>query len=466
MEGNQNTFQTFVINRSELEGWLEPKFYSKENKLLVERLRSIDHFRLKEIVSFSSETWNQKDFFQETFPYIEISEIDLRTGLISDIKEIPVNNAPSRAKMIVRRNDIIISTTRPTRGAISYLQNINDIKIASTGFAVIRSFKKDFFIPEAFFYMLRMDFCLRQMGQRSSGGNYPAITQEELGNILIPKIKLDLQKEMIRIFNDSYQQRKNSEDKVKRLLSSIDTYLQDELGISQFKKTSSRKDRTFTVSFSEILGNRLDPEMILYSQTISESKFPTSSLGKLLTKSPQYGANEAGIEREDKNSPRYIRITDIDNFGFLKDELGKTAATIEEKYFLNDKDILFARSGNTVGKSYIFNKNEVDYECFFAGYMIRFVVDDTKILPDYLFGYSLSNTYKNWAKAIQRTAGQPNINAEEYKTLKIPLPPLEKQREIAEHIKSIRAEAIRILAEADKMLESAKKEVELMIFGE
>ncbi|MFN8285480.1 MAG: restriction endonuclease subunit S [Chitinophagales bacterium] len=189
----------------------------------------------------------------------------------------------------------------------------------------------------------------------------------------------------------------------------------------------------FLANFSE-LTERFDPTMILYNRKVKSFKYETMPLKSLLTTAPQYGANEIGIVRTERNQPRYIRITDIDEFGLLNDSMGVTANTIDKKYFLRNNDILFARSGATVGKAYLHKTSSVDYKCFFAGYMIRFVVDENKILPDYLFTYTQLSPYREWVKAIQRAAGQPNINSEEYKSLKIPLPALEIQRQIVAKI--------------------------------
>lgn len=175
---------------------------------------------------------------------------------------------------------------------------------------------------------------------------------------------------------------------------------------------------------------RLDPEMLFYNKTSLNSDYEIFALKQLLSKSPQYGANESGKQRVSMEEPRYIRITDIDSNGNLKDNIGVTADVVEKKYFLNNNDILLARSGATVGKAFIFHQEKYDYKCFFAGYMIRFVVDTEKLLPDYFFYYTQTKTYAKWKDAIQRASGQPNINAEEYKSLKIPLPPLHKQKEL------------------------------------
>ena len=192
------------------------------------------------------------------------------------------------------------------------------------------------------------------------------------------------------------------------------------------------KDKVFIVKKSEING-RLDPKMALYNQSVQHSLYPLVKLKSLLLSKPQYGANEAGLVREHKEQVRYIRITDIDENGLIStDELGATVANLEEKYILNENDIVIARSGATVGKAYI--HRHLPYTCVYAGYLIRFVVDSDKILPDYLFAYTQLNPYKEWVNAIQRPSAQPNINAEEYQSLEIPLPNLSKQQEIVDFI--------------------------------
>ena len=212
------------------------------------------------------------------------------------------------------------------------------------------------------------------------------------------------------------------------------------------------KDKIFIIQKSEIDG-RLDPKMALYNKSVQHALFPMVKLKRLLLSKPQYGANEAGIIRDNNEQPRYIRITDIDENGLISpDELGATVANLDDKYILNENDIVIARSGATVGKAYI-HKN-LPYTCVYAGYLIRFIVDSKKILPDYLFAYTQLNTYKEWVNAIQRPSAQPNINAEEYQSLEIPLPNLSKQQEIVGYINTAYAQKRAKEVEAQQLLDS------------
>ena len=193
-------------------------------------------------------------------------------------------------------------------------------------------------------------------------------------------------------------------------------------------------NKVFIVQRSEIEG-RLDPKMALYNRKVQDSLYPKVKLEDVLVCKPQYGASEPGVPRSSIKEPRYIRITDIDENGLIShDELGATAKIIENKYILCENDILIARSGATVGKAYI--HKPALYDCFFAGYLIRFIINTDKALPEYIFTYTQLNAYKEWVNAIQRPSGQPNINSEEYQSLEIPLPNIERQQVIVDVIKS------------------------------
>lgn len=212
------------------------------------------------------------------------------------------------------------------------------------------------------------------------------------------------------------------------------------------------KEKLFLSHFSEVTGTRYDPSYVLYKKKTDEYKYDTVPLRKLLLQKPQYGANEPGVVRTTLNETRYVRITDIDENGILKNKLGATCENIDDKYLLNEGDIIIARSGNTVGKAYIHRK--CSYSCLFAGYMIRFVVDTNQILPDYLFTFTQLDVYKKWIKAVQRTAGQPNINAEEYGNLEIPLPDEITQSLIIQKINKAYSLKQQKEEEAQKLLDS------------
>ena len=140
----------------------------------------------------------------------------------------------------------------------------------------------------------------------------------------------------------------------------------------------------------------------------------------------QYGANEAP---DDYNEilPRYIRITDITLDGQLKED--SKVSLLESKannYILKKGDILFARSGATVGKAYLFNEN---IRACFAGYLIKARVNNL-ITPEFLMVYTQSKVYENWKNFIFNRATIQNIGADKYSNLQLPFPSIEEQHSI------------------------------------
>lgn len=152
--------------------------------------------------------------------------------------------------------------------------------------------------------------------------------------------------------------------------------------------------------------------------------FKKIELGKLLVEKPKYGANASSIPYKD-GTPRYIRITDINDFGELGSEKVGVVDSNWKEYALKWGDLLFARSGATVGKTYLYKPEDGD--CVFAGYLIKYSLNKNKINPWFAFYLTKTEYYQSWKNSKMRIAAQPNINSKEYSSLLIPLPNKEEQ---------------------------------------
>ncbi len=177
---------------------------------------------------------------------------------------------------------------------------------------------------------------------------------------------------------------------------------------------------------------------------------------KFLASEPlKYGANEAA-ELEDRDLPRFIRITDVNEDGSLKDESFRSLPIkIAEPFLLDDGDILLARSGATVGKSFLYS---TDWGISaFAGYLIRFRVDKTNFNSRFAKYCLMSKGYWAWIQSSLIQATIQNVSAEKYANLVLPLPPLIEQISIltyldkktgyVDHLLAKTEEAIRKLEE-------------------
>lgn len=156
------------------------------------------------------------------------------------------------------------------------------------------------------------------------------------------------------------------------------------------------------------------------------------SLKRLLDEPLKYGANEAA-ELDDRALPRYIRITDFNHDGLLKDSSFKSLPLAKAAgYYLQNGDVLFARSGATVGKTFIFYGD--NKKACFAGYIIKASTNRHLLLPEFLYFYTKSPAYDMWKNSIFTQATIQNIGADKYAYLPVIVPPLTEQQRIVGHL--------------------------------
>ncbi|WP_307971313.1 N-6 DNA methylase [uncultured Brachyspira sp.] len=216
------------------------------------------------------------------------------------------------------------------------------------------------------------------------------------------------------------------------------------------KKNFKLNDKCFLIKFNSIKSNKRIDAGFNKNPYNLVSKYSIVKLKDCILNKGTYGANEPSIPYNEGDI-RYIRISDIDENGNLKNDTIKTAKNIDEKYILNDNDFLFARTGS-VGRTFLYKKSMG--KSIYAGYLIKYILDTSKIYPEYLSAYCQTSKYWQWVKQQERPAVQSNINAEEYSSLTIPLPPLDKQKEIANIMKEANLLKEKLEKEADKLLSS------------
>ena len=127
---------------------------------------------------------------------------------------------------------------------------------------------------------------------------------------------------------------------------------------------------------------------------------------------------------------KYIRITDIDEqtSEYKQDSVVSPDAPLENKYIVKDRDILFARTGASTGKTYIYNPQ--DGKMYYAGFLIRANVkmEDN---PKFVFYQTQTHRYKKWVSIMSMRSGQPGINSQEYASYKFWKPCKEEQDKIS-----------------------------------
>ena len=163
---------------------LDAHFHQPRYLRLDALLRNSGAVPLRELCVLSRARIDPRQGPGEEFDYIEISGVDATTGEASAVATRR-SEAPSRARMCVRAGDIIVSLTRPALGSIALIDDSLNGRVASTGFAVLTEIDEALVLPEYLWAFLRTPASRLQMQQRSTGGNYPAISEEELKAMLV-----------------------------------------------------------------------------------------------------------------------------------------------------------------------------------------------------------------------------------------------------------------------------------------
>jgi type I restriction enzyme, S subunit len=174
----------------------------------------------------------------------------------------------------------------------------------------------------------------------------------------------------------------------------------------------------------------------------------------LLSEPFKYGANEPA-EISDSTLPRYIRITDVQEDGNLREDTFRSLPEeIAKDYLLEEGDILLARSGATVGKTFIYRKSWG--KAAYAGYLIRARTSRLNY-SDFMYHFFQSSSYWDWVKSIFIQATIQNISAEKYANLFISIPPLSEQKTIARFLDYKTAQIDALIAKKETLLEKLKE---------
>nr|WP_314899622.1 restriction endonuclease subunit S [uncultured Deefgea sp.] len=226
----------------------------------------------------------------------------------------------------------------------------------------------------------------------------------------------------------------SEQKKIAAILGAVDDKL--DVIARQIAATNTLKRGLMQILFSQGVGTQDDngqwhPHTEFQQTELGEipAGWTVQPMGSLLRQKPEYGANASAVNFGGEHQIRYLRITDIDENGKLRSDSIKAIVNEEaQDYLLHDADLLIARSGNTVGKSILY-REEMGL-CAFAGYLLRFRFDANTAV-EYVSTYLTTDAYWAWIKSVVKVGAQPNVNAQQYQSMPIPVPPLAEQQRIA-----------------------------------
>jgi type I restriction enzyme S subunit len=355
----------------------------------------------------------------------------------------------------VKGGELTYNPYRVNVGSVGIVQDEYDNFYISPAYVVFGT--KEGLLNEYIYLVLSSSWFNPYLRAATSGSVRQNLTFDLLSELNVPIPPLAIQKKIVEQWHKAKKQAEELSKKAQEQEKGIDTEMSQKLGIS-IQNNKNRKG-IFCINFSIL--ERWD---VSYNAkellTSGKAKYDWIKL-KTYCENAQYGFTGSAVGAD--TGTKFLRITDLDYSGsYSEDSLPfvKIPENSKQKYLLSEDDFVFARTGATAGKCAIIKKHKQDV--VFASYLIRFKFTDDIYLP-FLEQYLNQGPGKRIISEIVYSSGQPNINANEIQEIKIPLPPLPKQKEIAEKVEKMRAEIQEMKNTADETLEQAKNKIGAML---
>ena len=338
----------------------------------------------------------------EEFSYVDIAGVDNETKVIAVAKRIAGADAPSRARKVIRKDDVIVSTVRPNLNAVALVPEALDNQICSTGFSVLRPSEN--VLSGYLFAFTRSPFFIDALVSRTTGANYPAVNDGEVKGVPIPVPPLAEQKRIVQLLGEADELQKIRAQSAGRTAELIPAFFHDMFG---------------------------DP-------ATNSMGWPVHLAGELM-EACDYGTSQKA--NEENEGITVLRMGNVTSTGEL--ELGnlKTVNLEDrelEKQRLRSGDVLFNRTNSRelVGKTAMWDGR---FEAVAASYFIRIRFRPDAEHPQHFATFmNLPFMKRRLADIARGAVGQANINSKELRAIPVPVPPLALQEEFARRVAQIR----------------------------
>ncbi|WP_370525626.1 restriction endonuclease subunit S [Helicobacter winghamensis] len=402
------------------------------------------------------------------YKYLRVDDLD------SEILEIDIDKLKSIDKDIFTLleryeiyNDEVALSIAGTIGKVFIFHNATNNRVILTENCV-KLQAQDNLLPKFLSLILKTNFLQSQMKRQYIQTTIPKLAIERIKELQIPSIPpLSTQQHIIDLMDKAYKAKQEKENKAKELLDSIDSYLLEELGIILPLRANNTLDsRIYTAKISALSGSRFDAN---YHQkyyrdlekSLLSSPYPLVNLASLINnfkKGIEVGSSEYS---QNKEIP-FIRVSDITNNGIDFDNVQKfiSASLFEnlKAYKPKQNELLYSKDG-TVG---ICLEADVSRDYIISGGILRLELkaEVDKDFLCFLLGSYMINVFAN---RVSIGAVIKHLNIGEFLKLKIPLPPLAIQTQIANRLKSSKFQALSLEKEAKEILHKAKIDVEALL---
>ncbi|MDD5133779.1 MAG: hypothetical protein PHP01_00020 [Phycisphaerae bacterium] len=328
---------------------------------------------LRNLVSNSYKTFTKKT---GTFEYIEISNINLATGeYYSEV--LDARKPPSRARKIVNKDDVIISTVRPNRNAVSIISEDKINLVASTGFCKLTAKKIN---PKVLFVLFKTSIYRDLLVRFTTATMYPSVNENNILNLKLPIFNEDFQNQVENVVNQSYSLINIS----KNFYSQAEQILLDELGLTEWKprhKLSFIKNYSDTEQSGRIDAEYFQPKYEQIMNAVKKYKGGWDTLDNLVGMKKSI---EPGSDEYQDDGVTFLRVSNLSKLGIDNGE----PVCLSEKFFNENKqhqlkqgEILLSKDATPGIAYYLKDKPE---QMIVSGGILRLTLKNEWVNEDYL----------------------------------------------------------------------------------
>ena len=369
-----------------------------------------------------------KTFPDRYFQYVDISSIDNKLGIITQCKTILGRQAPSRARKIIKADNIVVATTRPSLKNIAIIPSELDDALCSTGFCVLKA-KPGIALPKYIYYACRSDFFINQLIPKQRGANYPAITDSNVFQAVIPipdpnnpSRSLDIQGWIV--------------ERIEALLTEI------KASHDLLAKMRQDTERVINVALEEVVQG-----------------FPSArkTLSDVLDLKPRNGWSPKCDNNPD--GVPVLKLGAVLRFRYHPNEIKRTSLPVDPNahYWLQAGDLLISRSNTPelVGHAAIYSGNP--FPCIYPDLLMRMTVDELKADSQFVIYWLQTAEVREYVQT--RTSGVSSTMKKITKTdvCNIPFPEisLREQNQFTLYLNSIQQET-------EAMLKTLEQDAQLL----
>ncbi|HOR88138.1 MAG: EcoKI restriction-modification system protein HsdS [Candidatus Methanofastidiosum methylothiophilum] len=188
---------------------MDAEYFQPAYEELIEKIKNYK-YGYKKLLNLSKDikpNFNPLSFPNNTFNYVELSNIDSSLGIITDFTTLKGDEAPSRAKRILKHEDIIVSSIEGSLDKVAIVDKYSENSIASNGFFQLRPMG---ILPETLLIMFKTSILQMQLKKGCSGTILTAVPTNSLKKFIIPNVKEELQKDVTLLIQKSHKERNNA----------------------------------------------------------------------------------------------------------------------------------------------------------------------------------------------------------------------------------------------------------------